>query len=442
MPKPPRPSASASQPSLILRARVVLPIRCPPIADGAVVVSGERIAAVGRWCYVRGRFSGPTVDLGETILLPGLINAHCHLDYTGMAGLFPPPKSFCDWIKSITTEKSAWTYSDYAESWREGARMLLRTGTTTVGDIEAVPELLPEVWNATPLRVLSFLEMTGIRSRRDPETILAEAVEKIAALPNGRCSAGLSPHAPYSTTPLLMNRAARAARHRKWRVVTHVAESATEFEMFRHGRGEMFDWLLRSQRDMSDCGGISPVQHLAKTGILASNLPATHVNYLAPGDAEWLAERRVSVAHCPRSHDYFRHQAFPRRTLAKAGVNICLGTDSLATVRKRSRKPPELNMFDEMRAFAAANPGVSAEQIARMATIHGARALGMNGKIGELACRAFADVIALPFTGAPAESYDAVLDHEGSVAASMIGGQWAMPPQGAQWVGAQGTLAL
>jgi aminodeoxyfutalosine deaminase len=425
VPTRPQPSTLNPQPSFILRARVVLPIRRPPIADGAIVVSGERIAAVGRWRSVRARFSGPAVDLGEMILLPGLVNAHCHLDYTG-----------------ITTEKSFWTYSDYAESWLEGARMLLRTGTTTVGDIEAVPELLPEVWHATPLRVFSFLEMTGIRSRRDPGAILAEAVEKIAGLPKGRCAAGLSPHAPYSTTPLLMNRAASAARRRKWRVVTHVAETATEFEMFRHGRGEMFDWLLRSQRDMSDCGGISPVQHLAKTGLLASNLLATHVNYLAPGDADLLARKRVSVVHCPSSHDYFRHQAFPRRTLAKAGVNICLGSDSLATVRKRSKKPPELNMFDEMRTFAAANPGVSAGQILQMATVHGARALGMRGEIGELVRHAFADVIALPFTGTPAESYDAMLDHAGAVAASMIGGQWAVPPQGAQSAGAQATLAL
>jgi len=156
----------ADRPPLILRARVLLPVRRPPIDDGAVVVCGDRIAAVGRWRHVRGQHSGPARDLGEQILLPGLVNAHCHLDYTDMAGLFPPRNSFCDWIKLITTEKGLWTYSDFATSWLNGARMLLRTGTTTVGDIEAVHELLPEVWEATPLRVFSFLEMTGVRSRR------------------------------------------------------------------------------------------------------------------------------------------------------------------------------------------------------------------------------------------------------------------------------------
>lgn len=424
-----QPYAILHLPCSILRARIVVPIRRAPVEDGAVVVAGDRIAAVGRWRSIRRRFSGPITDLGESILLPGLINAHCHLDYTGMAGLFPPTKSFCDWIKSITTEKSCWTYSNFAQSWLAGANMLLRTGTTTVADIEAVPELLPEVWQSTPLRVISFLEMTGVRSRREPETILAEAADKIESLPHGRCVAGLSPHAPYSTTPGLMKHAATVARQRRWRVVTHVAESATEFEMFQHGRGEMFDWLQRSQRDMSDCGGVSPVQQLAKSRLLGPNLLAVHVNHLARGDAELLARKRVSVVHCPRSHDYFRHEAFPRRTLAKAGVNLCLGTDSLATVRKHPRSQLELNLFLEMRAFAAKHPGVPPHQILQMATIHGARALGLAGKAGELVRGAHADLIALPCPKKIADIFEAVLHHAGGIGASMIAGQWAIAPK-------------
>ena len=417
------------QPSFTLRARFVVPIRRAPIENGAVVVAGDRIAAVGSWRSIRRRFSGPINDLGDSILLPGLVNAHCHLDYTGMAGMFPPSKSFCDWIKSITTEKSCWTYSDFAQSWLAGARMLLRTGTTTVADIEAVPELLPEVWQATPLRVISFLEMTGVRSRRAPEAVLAEAVETIESLPPGRCGAALSPHAPYSTTPGLMSHAAAVARRRRWRIVTHVAESAVEFEMFRHGRGEMFDWLLRSQRDMSDCGGVSPVQHLARSRLLGPNLLAVHVNYLAHGDAELLARKRVSIVHCPRSHDYFQHDPFPYRTLAKAGVNLCLGTDSLATVRKSRHQEVELNMFEEMRTFAARHPGMPPRQILQMATVHGACALGLAGKAGELARGTNADLITLPGPGKVADIFEAVLHHAGAVSASMIAGQWASAPK-------------
>ncbi|HZL42810.1 MAG TPA: hypothetical protein VFD66_05980, partial [Verrucomicrobiae bacterium] len=137
---------------LLLRARIVMPVSRAPIENGAVLVSGQKIAAVGSWENMPRSRKCRVVDLGDSILLPGLVNAHCHLDYTRMAGLMPPQKSFTDWIKLITTTKAEWNYSEYAESWLSGAGMLLRTGTTTVGDFEAVPELLPDVWGATPLR--------------------------------------------------------------------------------------------------------------------------------------------------------------------------------------------------------------------------------------------------------------------------------------------------
>jgi cytosine/adenosine deaminase-related metal-dependent hydrolase len=346
-----------------------------------------------------------------------------------MAGLFPPPSQFTDWIKLITTEKSQWTYSDYAASWIAGARMLLRGGTTMVADVEAVPELLPEVWETTPLRVLSQVEMTGVKSRRDPENILRAALDQITALPTGRSSAALSPHAPYSTPPKLIRLAARAAHKRNWVTATHLGESAAEFEMFRHARGEMFDWLARNQRDMRDCGRRSPVQHLDHCHALNSHLLAIHVNYLAPGDAELLARKRVTVVHCPRSHDYFRHAEFPRRTLAKAGVNLCLGTDSLATVRRNPKSDLELNLFHEMRTFALNHPGVSPRQILQMVTLNPARALGLRGRLGELRKHAWADLIALPCPGRAADACATILQHRGEVAASLIAGQWVIPPK-------------
>ena len=118
---------------MLLRARILLSIAQPPIEDGAVRISGNRIQAVGRWRDFACRGSRQVHDLGEVLLLPGLVNAHCHLDYTDMAGLLPPQKSFTDWIKLITSTKAEWECSDYRESWLHGAAMLLRTGTTTVG---------------------------------------------------------------------------------------------------------------------------------------------------------------------------------------------------------------------------------------------------------------------------------------------------------------------
>ena len=414
---------------MIVRARTILPVAQPPIQNGAVLISGNRIRAVGPWPDFQPPAGEQIFDLGDALLLPGLINAHCHLDYTDMAGQLPPPKTFLSWIPLILAAKSAWDYSEYAQSWLNGARMLARTGTTTVADIETVPDLLPEVWDATPLRVLSFLEMTGIRARRDPEEMLREAVGKMDSLSHPRCSASLSPHAPYSTLPELLGPGARAARERGRRVCIHVAESAQEFEMFVHARGEMFDWLRRNGRDMSDCGLGSPVQHLVRHRMTGENLLAIHVNFLARGDAALLARHHVHVVHCPRSHDYFRHAPFPHQQLARAGVNVCLGTDSLATIRKTGKQNPELNLFEEMHQLATKDPGLSPRDILRLATVNGARALGLAGQIGELSENARADLIAIP-ASATANIYEAVLGHTGPVSASMIDGTWVIPPDG------------
>ena len=413
---------------MILRARTILPVSQPPIENGAVVISGNRIRAAGSWAELRSTTGEKVVDLGEVVLLPGLVNAHCHLDYTDMAGALPPPKNFTDWIPLITAAKSAWSYSEYAHSWLRGAHMLLRTGTTTVADIEAMPDLLPEVWDATPLRVFSFLEMTGIRARRDPEDILREAVEKMDSLTHARCSASLSPHAPYSTLPKLLRLSARFARKKRQRITTHIAESREEFEMFTRAQGRMFDWLKRNERDNSDCGLGSPVKHFARHKMLGENLIAAHVNLLAHGDARLLGRHHVHVVHCPRSHAYFRHPPFLRERLANAGVNICLGTDSLATTRKTARQTLELNMFEEMRQLAASDAALSPAEILRMATTNGASALGLTGQVGEISKNAFADLICVPFDGKITDACDAVLAHTGNVSASMIDGRWAVPP--------------
>jgi cytosine/adenosine deaminase-related metal-dependent hydrolase len=305
--------------------------------------------------------------------------------------------------------------------------MLLRNGVTTVADTETVPDLLPEAWDATPLRVFSFLEMTGIRARRNPGEVLHKTVEKISSLSHVRCSASLSPHAPYSTLPELLQLTAEVAREKNLRVVTHAAESRQEFEMFMDARGEMFDWLKRNERDNSDCGLGSPVKHLARNKMLGENLIAVHVNLLARGDAALLGKQGVHVVHCPRSHDYFRHPPFPRKQLANAGVNICLGTDSLATTLKIGKQIPELNLFDEMRSLADNDPELLPLEILRMATLNGAHALGMVGQVGELSENSLADLIAIPDSKTK-DVHEAVLAHTGPVSAGMIDGRWTIPP--------------
>lgn len=414
--------------ALLLRARLVWPVHRPPVDNGAVWVEGETIRAVGHATEVSAPAGARRVDLGEVVLLPGLINTHCHLDYTDMAGQVAPVPRFTDWIKAITALKGTWTLAEFQNSWRTGAAMLVRRGVTTVADIEAVPELLPEVWASTPLRVISLLEMTGVKSRRDPAQILAETVARAERLPLGRCRVGLSPHAPYSTVPELLRLSAAAAHARGWLLSTHVAESAEEFEMFQHRRGALFEWLVRNERDPGDCGGVSPVQHLARHGMLGPDLLAVHANYLAAGDAELLARHGVTVVHCPRSHAYFGHRPFPWSGLARAGVNVCLGTDSLVTVHRRVELV--LDLFAEMREFHARHPVASPEEVVQMVTGRAARALGLSGRAGVLAPGAWADLIALPFTGQAEAVAEAVVQHRGDVWAGLIGGAWTVRPPG------------
>jgi cytosine/adenosine deaminase-related metal-dependent hydrolase len=397
------------------------------IEDGALVISGERIITVTPWAHVRPDVSEKVEDLGEVVLLPGLINAHCHLDYTKMAGRIPPPRSFADWIQTIVALKAEWSYTEFAESWLGGAEMLLRSGTTTVADVEAVPELLPDMWQATPLRVISFRELINLKPRPTAEELVRQAAGEWTALPDAQRRLGLSPHAPYTTNSELLSVAAHEARQRRWLLTTHVAESEQEFEMFMYRHGPLFDWL-KGQRDMSDCGRGSPVRHLEQADYLGDNLLAVHVNYLWRDDAATLAKYGVSVAHCPRSHEYFRHLLFPRRELTDSGVNVCLGTDSLASALKHQGKTPELNMFAEMKTLARVEPGLAPRAILEMGTVNAARALKREGELGVLRENAGADVIAVPFSGRSETVQEALVHFEGTVRGSMIDGRWAIAP--------------
>lgn len=415
---------------MILRARHLVPVAAPSIEDGAVRVSGKRIVAAGRWSELRREGTGGGVlDLGDVALLPGLINAHCHLDYTHFAGHLPPPRSFTEWIQGVLALKAGWSFSEYAASWLSGAQQLVSSGCTTVVDIEAVPELLPDAWLSTPLRVISAFEITGVRSGRSPEDLIGEVLARGEALRDSRNRFGLSPHAPYSTRPELMAMAARVARDRGLPLTTHVGESAEEFAMFRHGEGPMHQWL-GPQRGTSDCGRVSPVGLLGELGVLGQGTLAVHANYLDREDPGLLAGSGTTVVHCPRSHDYFGHQPFPLGILRRAGVSVCLGTDSMISVRRKGRSRLELDFFEELREFRSRHPALSPIEVLSMVTRIPARALGLEGILGAIQPGAWADVVVVPLEGSlgTAEAEGAVLEHQGPVRASMIEGAWVLPP--------------
>ncbi len=378
---------------MIYRARTVVTMDGPPIDDGAVAVVGERIAAVGRFAEMGG---GETVDLGEVVLLPGLINSHCHLDFTALRGKIAPPRSFADWIRQINGLRRELSEEDYLASIAAGFAEARRWGTTTIANIESMPQLLPRI-APPPLRVWWFLELIDVRPDAEPAELIARAL----TLGAGVAHFGLSPHAPYTASPELSRLAAAQAVP----LTMHLAESREEMEMFRDGRGPLFELLQTLGRPMDDCAaGHTPLAALRARQPLDERWLVVHLNELSEADFALLAEGpRFQIAHCPRSSRYFRHAPFALEKLRALGFNICLGTDSLAS-------NSSLSLFSEMRAVRAAHPALAAREILEMATVNGARALCQGDTLGRIAPGYFADLIALPFTGDAAKVFDQIIE--------------------------------
>jgi len=340
----------------------VLPVGAPPIENGVVELAGDTIVAVGQR-------SGPSRDLGDMVLLPGLINAHCHFDYSHMA--VPYGGSFTDWIRDIVALKAQQTPTDYLAGIQAGMDLALQAGTTTVVNIECFPELIDQL-PVSPVRVIWCPELIDLTHHQE--------------LP--AAGMGLSPHAPYTASADLYRQCAASGRF----ITTHVAESVEEDEMFRQGRGRLYDAFRERGRDMTDCGRVGPVELLHSYGVLGRNCLAAHANCLTPDDVQVLAETRTSVVHCPKTHRYFRRAPAPLPALLAAGVNICLGTDSLAS-------NTTLDMFAEMRELARVFPDWLPARIVALATTNAATALNQAARLGKIAVGAVADLIAVPVDG-------------------------------------------
>lgn len=392
--------------------------------NGAVVVNGSRIYSVCRWKELNPAHRRQVVDLGESVLLPGFVNCHCHLDYTAMSGQIPPPRRFVDWLQNIVAIKSDWNRAKFAESWIAGAQMLEQSGVTSVLNIESVPEMLPEVWRATALRLCSCLELINVQSPKNTKSLVRSAIQKSRELESrhtNRC--GLSPHALYTATDELLLSARDAARSQSRLLTTHVAESAEEDAMYRSATGPLLKWL-QTRWQTAHCGEGSPVSILDRLGYFRAPVVAAHVNYLAPEDERILAKRSVAVAHCPRSSRYFDHASFPWRRLRNAGVNIALGTDSLASTPKTGKTNPRLDFFAEFACLAGQKEAPCPREILQSATMNGAKALRRENELGQLSPGFLADAVAIPYAGRTENFAEAVVHHRGSVSALMIHGRW------------------
>ena len=404
---------------MIIRARQVVTMDGPPIENGAVAIEDNRIVAVGTVPDLQWISGGPVLDLGEQVLLPGLINAHCHLDYTMMRGAISAPKQFTAWVQRINALKRSLDSGDYLNAIRRGFAELLKWGTTSVCNIEAFPELMMRV-GPSPLRTWWFYEMIDIRHRITTDDVVAGALAFFQHRGHSLDSFGLSPHAPYTASLDLYQLANACASSFTMPLTTHLAESADEFAMFRDGEGALYRFMDSLHRPMEDCGRSTPFGQLWRSGAVGPQWLLVHMNALIEEDFQALAElprgSGPHVVHCPGSHRYFSHPRFPAQRLHELGVNLCLGTDSLASTES-------LSLFDEMRLFREAEPWLRPEELLRMVTVNPARALRRRDQLGKIVPGAFADLIALPAPGSLGGVYEDIVNHELPISWMMIDGQ-------------------
>ena len=421
---------------MIVRARTVVTMDGPPIGNGAVVVSADRIVDVGEFDQIEKENAGEIVDLGEQALLPGLINAHCHLDYTCLRGKIPPQKSFTDWIRAINAEKLKLSPKDYLASINNGFTEARRFGTTTIANLTAFPELIAQI-NA-PIRTWWFGELIDVRAPERANEIVDLAIESLKS--SSECAYtsplskrsrnrgiaavqtqpwGLAPHALFTASKDLYRRCEEIALSENILLTTHLAESREEMEMFRDAAGSLYKFLKEIGRPMDDCGKSTPLQLFvgAPGGRAQREWIVAHLNELREGDFELLERSTCNfhVVHSPRSHDYFGHSRFEFERLRSLDLNICLGTDSLASNES-------LSLFDEMRAFQKEFPTVSPEEILQMVTLNAATALRQGKVLGRIRSGFRADLIAVPSKGT-ADVFEEIIASERPVNWMLLDGK-------------------
>jgi cytosine/adenosine deaminase-related metal-dependent hydrolase len=407
---------------MIIRARTVATMDGLPIEDGAVAISGNRIIDVGEFPGVSARHSGQeTVDLGEQALLPGLINAHCHLDYTCLRGKIAPQKSFADWIRAINAKKAKLAADDYLASITDGFAEAKRFGTTTVANLTAFPQLVSQI--KSPIQTWWFAELIDLRSPERANELVDLATKSLKSEEKW----GLAPHALFTASINLYRRCEEIARRQNVLLTTHLAESREEMEMFRDGSGPLYEFMKSIGRPMDDCRHETPLERFFNaapstslrigSGRALQNWIVAHLNELTESDFELLeaSKRKFHVAHSPRSHGYFAHNRFPFEKLRALGLNICLGTDSLASNEN-------LSLFAEMRAFQRSEPRISPDKILEMVTVNAALALHQENALGRIRPGFQTDLVAIPCNGG-GNLFEEILAFDGPVNWMMVNGR-------------------
>jgi cytosine/adenosine deaminase-related metal-dependent hydrolase len=376
----------------VFRARWVLPIAQPPIENGWVEVHDGLIVGCG---------SSPAAGEGESqdeatantpfvAILPGLVNAHTHLELAWMRGQVPMTASMPLWVERLL-ELRRRVGHDPVEPIAGAIREARAAGTTLVGDVSntlAAYEPLAD----SDMSATIFLELLGFNPT-DARGMVQAAWAQIQGLtPIARLRPSVVPHAPYSVSPALLQAVADAAATS--RVSIHLGESVQEVDFLRNGEGPWRELLVRLGvwSDEWMAPGTTPVEYIAAHGLLSDRLLAVHCVQLAADELSLLAGAGATVVTCPRSNRWVGAGSPPIEQFYSAGVRVAVGTDSLASVE-------DLNLFSELKLMRELAPRVAAREILASATKHGADALGFGDELGTIEPGRRADLIAVSLPG-------------------------------------------
>ena len=376
--------------STTYRARWILPITRPPIEHGWIRVAGGRVIEVG---------SGPApdaaTDLGDVALLPGLVNAHTHLELSWMAGLVPPAATMSEWVRALMRLRRGGSPGPESEARAavDAARSAFATGTALVGDVSNLLST-PAVLRDAGLGGVIFHELLGF-AVADPAAMVKQAWLRVQDMESTATDESAPPiygsvvaHAPYSVSAALLSEIARAAKETPLSV--HLAESSEEIEFLRTGRGPIRSMLedLGVWTDVWRVPECDPVQYLSDLKYLLPGTLVVHGVHLSDDGLERLRRARAVLVTCPRSNVWVG--AGPPRLahFYASGVPVAVGTDSLASAAT-------LNLFDELAEMRRIAPEIAAASLLESATRVGARALGLDREFGTLAAGKRADIVSV-----------------------------------------------
>jgi aminodeoxyfutalosine deaminase len=385
------------------------------IENGAVVIIGEKIISVGPRSWVKRSNSARIVNLGDVLLMPGLINMHTHLDASAVRGYFRPhDETFAAWNAKVSSRIKMTSAEQLKSSITLTIRELLAQGVTTIVDTTR-SSLSKEILQHEPVRSWVIQELFSDDIQRDA-VLVDSCTNSFRGHKDSRVLSGIGPYALYSLSPDAQKKIRNFAHDSNILWQTHLAESAEELQAFSEKNGDLYFHMTRKNSWPFDLAPSGPVHYALQCNMIPEGAICIHCNYIAGNELEQLAGRNVSIVICHSYTNTTGHKHFPLDVALKRNCNICIGTEGIAS-------HGDLSIFDELFALKQAYPHIAAKDFLRMATINSATALNAHTSLGSISEGKYADFIAVRFAYSQGEDLlETLLVEEPEVILSVING--------------------